>query len=197
MHFSDDLQINDFGFLSRNNLNYAHWQVMKRITDMPEGVVVLLARLALAHQRLQQRPWPGPAAPVPHERVQPAARTAATTTRRSTSTAPATTIASCAATAFVQHAVRTSTPSPRSNWPRQGAWAFYAQLRHQQRRHRRRQQRPQARLEHAIQADVLHQRRPEPLHHALRRAHAAVDALAGRQPARHVQRTRRSSSTSA
>ena len=35
MHFSDDLQINDFGFLSRNNLNYAHWQVMKRITGMP------------------------------------------------------------------------------------------------------------------------------------------------------------------
>jgi len=35
MHFSDSLQINDFGFLSRNNLNYAHWQVMKRFTDMP------------------------------------------------------------------------------------------------------------------------------------------------------------------
>jgi len=34
MHFSDSLQINDFGFLSRNNLNYAHWQVMKRITGM-------------------------------------------------------------------------------------------------------------------------------------------------------------------
>ncbi len=37
MHFSDDLQINDFGFLSRPNLNYAHWQVMKRFTDMPDG----------------------------------------------------------------------------------------------------------------------------------------------------------------
>lgn len=36
MHFSDDLQINDLGFLSRNNLNYAHWQVMRRFTDMPE-----------------------------------------------------------------------------------------------------------------------------------------------------------------
>jgi hypothetical protein len=35
MHFSDDLQINDFGYLSRNNLNYAHWQVMHRITDLP------------------------------------------------------------------------------------------------------------------------------------------------------------------
>ena len=37
MHFSDDLQINDLGFLSRNNLNYAHWQVMRRFTDMPES----------------------------------------------------------------------------------------------------------------------------------------------------------------
>ena len=36
MHFSDSLQINDFGFLSRNNMNYAHWQVMKRITGMPD-----------------------------------------------------------------------------------------------------------------------------------------------------------------
>jgi len=36
MHFGDDLQINDFGFLSRNNLNYGHWQVSRRFTDMPE-----------------------------------------------------------------------------------------------------------------------------------------------------------------
>ena len=37
MHFSDDLQINDFGFLSRNNLNYAHYELKHRITDMPEA----------------------------------------------------------------------------------------------------------------------------------------------------------------
>lgn len=37
MHFGDDLQINDFGYLSRANLNYAHWQVMHRITDLPES----------------------------------------------------------------------------------------------------------------------------------------------------------------
>ena len=37
MHFSDDLQINDLGFLSRNNLNYAHWQLMRRFTGMPES----------------------------------------------------------------------------------------------------------------------------------------------------------------
>src|SRR5690606_32812721 len=36
MHFGDDLEINDFGYLSRANLNYAHWQVSRRYTDMPE-----------------------------------------------------------------------------------------------------------------------------------------------------------------
>ena len=36
MHFGDSLEINDMGFLGRNNLNYAHYQVAKRYTDMPE-----------------------------------------------------------------------------------------------------------------------------------------------------------------
>ncbi len=36
MHFGDSLQINDFGYLSRNNLNYGHYQVSRRITDLPE-----------------------------------------------------------------------------------------------------------------------------------------------------------------
>ena len=35
MHFGDSLQINDFGYLSRANLNYGHWQVSHRITDLP------------------------------------------------------------------------------------------------------------------------------------------------------------------
>lgn len=35
MHFGDELQINDAGYLSRNNLNYAHWQVNRRFTDLP------------------------------------------------------------------------------------------------------------------------------------------------------------------
>ena len=39
MHFGDDLQINDFGFLSRNNLNYGHYQVSRRITELPESSV--------------------------------------------------------------------------------------------------------------------------------------------------------------
>ena len=35
MHFGDSLEVNDFGYLSRNNLNYGHYQVSKRITDLP------------------------------------------------------------------------------------------------------------------------------------------------------------------
>jgi hypothetical protein len=36
MHFGNDLQINDAGYLSRNNENYLHWQMNRRFTDMPE-----------------------------------------------------------------------------------------------------------------------------------------------------------------
>ncbi len=35
MHFADDLQINDAGYLYRNSLNYAHWQVQRRFDSMP------------------------------------------------------------------------------------------------------------------------------------------------------------------
>jgi hypothetical protein len=35
MHFGDQLQINDFGYLSRNNFNYGHWEVRKRNTALP------------------------------------------------------------------------------------------------------------------------------------------------------------------
>ena len=35
MHFDDKLQVNDFGYLERNNFDYAHWEVRKRITDLP------------------------------------------------------------------------------------------------------------------------------------------------------------------
>jgi hypothetical protein len=37
MHFGNELQINDAGYLSRNSTNYLHWQVNRRITDMPES----------------------------------------------------------------------------------------------------------------------------------------------------------------
>ena len=37
MHFGNDLQINDAGYLSRNNTNYLHWQVKRRFTDLPES----------------------------------------------------------------------------------------------------------------------------------------------------------------
>jgi hypothetical protein len=36
MHFGDELEINDAGYLSRNSLNYAHWQVNRRFTNLPE-----------------------------------------------------------------------------------------------------------------------------------------------------------------
>jgi hypothetical protein len=35
MHFSNDLQLNDAGYLSRNSTNYLHWQVNRRFTDLP------------------------------------------------------------------------------------------------------------------------------------------------------------------
>ena len=37
MHFGDELQLNDFGYLSRNNLNYGHWAVARRFTGLPEN----------------------------------------------------------------------------------------------------------------------------------------------------------------
>jgi hypothetical protein len=35
MHFGDQLQVNDFGYLQRNSLNYAHWELRKRNTALP------------------------------------------------------------------------------------------------------------------------------------------------------------------
>lgn len=35
MHFGNDLQINDAGYLGRNSSNYAHWQFNRRFTDLP------------------------------------------------------------------------------------------------------------------------------------------------------------------
>jgi hypothetical protein len=35
MHFDDRLQVNDFGYLQRNNFDYVHWEVQKRNTDLP------------------------------------------------------------------------------------------------------------------------------------------------------------------
>ena len=37
MHFGNELQINDAGYLSRNSTNYLHWQVNRRFTDLPTG----------------------------------------------------------------------------------------------------------------------------------------------------------------
>ncbi|WP_129647528.1 DUF5916 domain-containing protein [Peristeroidobacter agariperforans] len=35
MHFSNDLEINDAGYLERNSTNYAHWQLNRRFTQLP------------------------------------------------------------------------------------------------------------------------------------------------------------------
>jgi len=35
MHFDDKLQVNDFGFLERNNFDYLHYELRKRVTDLP------------------------------------------------------------------------------------------------------------------------------------------------------------------
>ena len=35
MHFGNDLEINDAGYLSRNSTNYLHWEVRKRFADQP------------------------------------------------------------------------------------------------------------------------------------------------------------------
>jgi hypothetical protein len=37
MHFGNDLQINDAGYLSRNSTNYLHWQVNRRFTNLAEA----------------------------------------------------------------------------------------------------------------------------------------------------------------
>src|SRR3546814_12008435 len=36
MHFGDELQINDLGYRSQNDLNYGHWEVSRRFTGLPE-----------------------------------------------------------------------------------------------------------------------------------------------------------------
>lgn len=36
MHFGNHLQLNDFGYLSRNSANYLHWEVRKRFADLPD-----------------------------------------------------------------------------------------------------------------------------------------------------------------
>ncbi len=37
MHFGNELEMNDAGYLSRNSTNYLHWQVNRRFTELPAG----------------------------------------------------------------------------------------------------------------------------------------------------------------
>ncbi|NYZ61575.1 hypothetical protein H0E82_02180 [Luteimonas sp. SJ-16] len=36
MHFGNDFELNDFGYLSRNSTNYLHWELRRRFTDRPD-----------------------------------------------------------------------------------------------------------------------------------------------------------------
>ncbi|RNF86529.1 DUF5916 domain-containing protein [Montanilutibacter psychrotolerans] len=36
LHLGDGLQLNDFGYLERNNFNYGRYEIARRITDLPE-----------------------------------------------------------------------------------------------------------------------------------------------------------------
>lgn len=47
MHFGNDLEINDAGYLARNSTNYLHWQVSRRFTDLPQ------------HSRYTSKDWRG------------------------------------------------------------------------------------------------------------------------------------------
>jgi hypothetical protein len=37
MHFGNDLQINDAGYLSRNSTNYLHWELRRRFAELPQA----------------------------------------------------------------------------------------------------------------------------------------------------------------
>ena len=37
LHLGDDLQLNDFGYLERNDYNYARYDLARRVTDLPEA----------------------------------------------------------------------------------------------------------------------------------------------------------------
>ncbi len=37
LHLGDELQLNDFGYLDRNNFNYLRYEIKHRITDLPES----------------------------------------------------------------------------------------------------------------------------------------------------------------
>ena len=50
MHFGNELQINDAGYLSRNSTNYLHWQVNRRFTELPAEFALRVEGLALARQ---------------------------------------------------------------------------------------------------------------------------------------------------
>ena len=91
MHFGNDLQINDAGYLSRNSTNYAHWQVKRRFTDLPADIALCIEGLARARQHRLQRSRANCSITSFASAARADCATAATNMRRSMSTARAST----------------------------------------------------------------------------------------------------------
>ena len=74
MHFGNHLEINDAGYLSRNSVNYLHWQVNRRFTELPaESRYASKDWRGTREHRLQRsRPAHGP--PAPDQPRKPAAQ---------------------------------------------------------------------------------------------------------------------------
>lgn len=53
LHLGDELQLNDFGFLERNNYNYARYDLARRFTDLPEDSSYSAADWHVAASRRQ------------------------------------------------------------------------------------------------------------------------------------------------
>ena len=73
MHFGNDLEINDAGYLSRNSTNYAHYQVNRRFTELPAQVALRIEGLALARQHGPQQSRRAARPSVPREPREPLA----------------------------------------------------------------------------------------------------------------------------
>ena len=74
MHFGNDLQINDAGYLSRNSTNYLHWEVRKRFAEQPQESRYSSKEWRWRASSNSQRPWRKAQRPVPHEPRGPAAQ---------------------------------------------------------------------------------------------------------------------------
>ena len=186
MHFGDSLQINDFGYLSRTNLNYGHWQVSHRITDLPK------------ESKYTSHDWRWRVSGTNNDhgldlqrqfrmsRVEPAADGGNEFAQINVN-APATTTASCAATA--SSGCRPTSNASSTHHGRARATGSY--VRELKRLHRRHRRQPQDRLERRTSIRPTTSPMPSTSTPACRPTDAELDGLAARQPGRHLRRARR------